>query len=37
METMREAVFKTDLKKKDDPVRVELVAALTEFKSLFQA
>ena len=29
-------VHKTDLKKKDDPLRVALVAALTEFKSLFQ-
>jgi F-type H+-transporting ATPase subunit alpha len=29
------AVHKTDLKKKDDPVRQALVAALTEFKAIF--
>jgi F-type H+-transporting ATPase subunit alpha len=37
MATMKTAVLKTDLKKKDDPARVALAAALTEFKSLFQA
>jgi F-type H+-transporting ATPase subunit alpha len=30
-------IFKSDLKKKDDPLRQELVAALSEFKSLYQA
>lgn len=35
LEDLKTAVFKTDLKKKDDPVRVALVAALNEFKALF--
>jgi F-type H+-transporting ATPase subunit alpha len=37
MKMMETAVHKTDLKKKDDPARAALVAALTEFKALFQA
>jgi F-type H+-transporting ATPase subunit alpha len=37
IEDMKVAVHKTDLKKKDDPARLALVAALTEFKTLFQA
>ena len=37
MEDLKNGVTKTDLKKKDDPYRVALVAALSEFKALFQA
>jgi F-type H+-transporting ATPase subunit alpha len=37
LDRLQVAVTKTDLKKKDDPVRQELVAALTEFKNLFHA
>ncbi|MSQ83273.1 MAG: F0F1 ATP synthase subunit alpha [Myxococcales bacterium] len=37
VEMMKTAVFKTDLKKKDDEARQALAAALTEFKALFQA
>jgi F-type H+-transporting ATPase subunit alpha len=34
---LRDGVFKSDLKKEADPLRQKLVAALTEFKNLFQA
>ena len=34
---LRAGVLKTDLKKDSDPLRQKLVAALTEFKNLFQA
>ena len=37
LEAMREGVHKSALKKDDDPLRQQLVAALTEFKNLFQA
>jgi F-type H+-transporting ATPase subunit alpha len=37
MQDLKVGVTKSDLKKKDDPLRAALVQALTEFKGLFQA
>ncbi len=37
LEDLKVGVTKSDLKKKDDPLRAALVAALNEFKALFQA
>ena len=37
LEQLQTGVLKSDLKKKDDPIRAALVAALTEFKALFVA
>ena len=37
LKSFETGVFKTDLKKKDDPLRAMLVEALSEFKVLFAA
>jgi len=36
LQMMAESMTKTDLKKKDDPIRAKLAEALTEFKSIFR-